>query len=104
MFDAFVVKKLTVFSVRCLLQVLDMAAVLEVVTILERLPITKEALEVKLRVLSSSKQLNRLSTSTMAGHIFLGGKIMDEKPRCSVPHVKGFYRHFSFGSSLLALP
>ena len=44
-----VVKKLTVFCIRCCFQVLDMAAVLEVVTILERLPITKEALEVNCR-------------------------------------------------------
>lgn len=35
-----------IFSLPYVPQVLDMAAVLEVVTILERLPITKEALEV----------------------------------------------------------
>lgn len=71
-------KKLTVFFLRCLPQVLDMAAVLEVVTILERLPITKEALEVKLRVLYSPRQLYCLNTSTMAKRVSLGFKIVNE--------------------------
>ena len=42
--------ELTLFSLLLIGQVLDMPAVLEAVTILERLPITKEALEVKFRI------------------------------------------------------
>ena len=42
--------ELTLFFFLLIGQVLDMSAVLEAVTILERLPITKEALEVKFRV------------------------------------------------------
>lgn len=52
-----------------------MAAVLEVVTILERLPITKEALEVKLRVLYSLRQLDCLNASTMAKRVSLSLKL-----------------------------
>jgi len=55
-----------------------MAAVLEVVTILERLPITKEALEVKLRVLYSLRQLYCLNASTVAKRVSLGCKIVNE--------------------------
>ena len=42
--------ELTLFFFLLIGQVLDMSAVLEAVTILERLPITKEALEVKFTV------------------------------------------------------
>lgn len=49
-FHPFVAWELTLFFFLSIGQVLDMPAVLEAVTILERLPITKEALEVKFRV------------------------------------------------------
>jgi len=49
-FHPFIAWELTLFFLLLIGQVLDMPAVLEAVTILERLPITKEALEVKFRV------------------------------------------------------
>ena len=70
-------KKLTFFLCIVFAQVLDMAAVLEVVTILERLPITKEALEVKLKVLYSSRYVNYRSSSTVVGRFSLVYKIRD---------------------------
>lgn len=71
MFHRFVAKKLIVFSHILLDQVLDMPAVLEAVTILERLPITKEALEVKFRVLYSKGHFDSFNRFTALEQYFL---------------------------------
>lgn len=65
-----------------------MAAVLEVVTILERLPITKEALEVKFRLLSHHKSFFALATFQRLGIFswFVLAKWMKISPRFSEAH------------------